>query len=71
MANFVSNGWEIYFHPQLFGTQYQELFDRVSELREKLPDSEFKTHATVKLFAAITVAVETKIPSDPFAVTLL
>ncbi|MDJ0618403.1 MAG: type II toxin-antitoxin system YhaV family toxin [Calothrix sp. MO_192.B10] len=67
MAKFVSNDWEIYFHPQLFGTQYQELFDRVSELRDKLPSSEFKTHATVKLFAAITVAIETKIPSDPFA----
>jgi toxin YhaV len=67
MAKFASNGWEIYFHPQLFGTQYQELFDRVSELREKLPESEFKTHATVKLFAAITIAIETKIPSDPFA----
>ncbi|NMF65202.1 type II toxin-antitoxin system YhaV family toxin [Brasilonema octagenarum] len=67
MAKFVSNGWEIYFHPQLFGTQYQELFDRVSNLREKLPESEFKTHPTVKLFAAITVAIETKIPCDPFA----
>jgi toxin YhaV len=67
MAKFVSNDWEIYFHPQLFGTQYQELFDRVSELRKKLPESEFKTHATVKLFAAITIAIETKIPSDPFA----
>jgi toxin YhaV len=67
MAKFVSNGWEIYFHPQLFGTQYQELLDRVSKLREKLSDSEFKTHATVKLFAAITIAIETKIPSDPFA----
>ncbi len=67
MAKFVSNGWEIYFHPQLFGIQYQELFDRVSQLREKLPLDEFKTHATVKLFAAITVAIETKIPCDPNA----
>jgi toxin YhaV len=67
MAKFVSNGWEIYFHPQLFGSQYQELFDRVSELREKLPESEFKTHATVKLFATITVGIETKISADPFA----
>ncbi len=66
MAN-TSNGWEIYFHPQLFGTQYKELFDRVSNLREKLPEAEFRTHATVKLFAAITVAIETKIPSDPKA----
>ncbi len=67
MAKFVRNGWEIYFHPQLFGTQYQELFARVSNLRDKLPEAEFKTHATVKLFAAITVAIETKIPSNPLA----
>ncbi|AFY33808.1 type II toxin-antitoxin system YhaV family toxin [Calothrix sp. PCC 7507] len=67
MAKFISNGWEIYFHPQLFEIQYQELFDCISDLRKKLPESEFKTHATVKLFAAITVAIETKIPSDPFA----
>ena len=67
MARFVSNGWEVYFHPQLFNTQYRELFDRVSKLREELPEAEFKTHATVKLFAAITVAIETKIPSDPLA----
>ncbi|MEH1781303.1 MAG: type II toxin-antitoxin system YhaV family toxin [Nostoc sp.] len=67
MANFVSNGWEIYFHPQLFGTQYQELFNRVSQLREKLPEAEFKTHTTVKLFAALTIVIETKIPSDPLA----
>ncbi|MDZ8226600.1 type II toxin-antitoxin system YhaV family toxin [Nostoc sp. ChiVER01] len=67
MASFVSNGWRVYFHPQLFATQYQELFERVSRLREQLPEAEYKTHATVKLFAAITVAIETKIPSDPFA----
>jgi toxin YhaV len=67
MNKLVSNGWEIYFHPQLFGRQYQELFERVTHLREKLPESEFKTHATVKLFTAITIAIETKIPSDPFA----
>ncbi|MBD2205140.1 type II toxin-antitoxin system YhaV family toxin [Calothrix sp. FACHB-1219] len=67
MPKFVSNNWEIYFHPQLFGTQYQELFDRVSELRKNLPEAEFKTHATVKLFAAITIPIETKIPADPLA----
>jgi toxin YhaV len=67
MAKFVINDWEIYFHPQLFGIQYQELFDRVSNLREKLSEAEFKTHATVKLFVAITIVIETKIPSDPLA----
>ncbi|MDZ8187563.1 MAG: type II toxin-antitoxin system YhaV family toxin [Nostoc sp. ChiSLP02] len=67
MAKFNSNGWEVYFHPQLFGRQYQELFERVCRLQEQLPEAVYKTHATVKLFAAITVAIETKIPSDPFA----
>ncbi len=67
IAKFVSNGWEVYFHPQLFDTQFQELFDRVSNLREKLPEAEYKTHATVKLLAAITVAIEIKIPADPRA----
>ncbi|NJM73627.1 MAG: type II toxin-antitoxin system YhaV family toxin [Scytonema sp. RU_4_4] len=67
MAKFVSNGWEVYFHPQLFATQYQELFERVSRLQEQLPEAEYKTHATVKLFAAVTAAIETKIPSNPFA----
>ncbi|WP_392480244.1 type II toxin-antitoxin system YhaV family toxin [Nostoc sp. C110] len=67
MANFASNGWGVYFHPQLFATQYKELFERVSCLREQLPEAEYKTHTTVKLFAAITVAIESKIPSDPFA----
>jgi toxin YhaV len=67
MAKFVSNGWEIYFHSQLFGTQYQTLLDRVTVLRERLPESEFKAHATVKLFAALTVGIETKIPADPLA----
>ncbi|WP_337907222.1 type II toxin-antitoxin system YhaV family toxin [Iningainema tapete] len=64
MPKFISNDWEIYFHTQLFGTQYQALSDRVFTLKEKLPEAEFKTHAMPKLFAAITVAIETKIPFD-------
>jgi toxin YhaV len=67
MANFASNGWGVYFHPQLFATQYKELFERVSRLREQLPEAEYKTHTTIKLFAAITVAIESKIPADPLA----
>jgi toxin YhaV len=57
----------IFFHPQLFGVQYQELVDRVALLKQRLPDNEFKTHATVKLFAAITIGIESKIPADPLA----
>ncbi|MCF4970174.1 type II toxin-antitoxin system YhaV family toxin [Nostoc sp. CMAA1605] len=67
MAKFINNGWEIYFHPQLFGSQYQELFERVSRLKQQLPEVEYKTHSTVKLFASLNVVIETKIPSDPFA----
>ncbi len=67
MVKFISNDWEIYFHPQLFGVQYEELLNRVANLREKLSEAEFKIHGTVKLFAAITIAIETKIPNDPFA----
>ncbi len=67
MNKLVCNGWDIFFHPQLFGVQYQELADRVALLKQRLSDDEFKTHATVKLFAAITIGIESKIPADPFA----
>lgn len=67
MSNLICNGWEIFFHPQLFGVQYQQLVDRVTKLKERLPESEFKTHTTVKLFAAITIGIEEKISVDPFA----
>jgi toxin YhaV len=67
MSRLVFNGWEILFHPQLFAKQYQELVDLVNVLQQRLSPDEFKTHATVKLFAAITLALEFKIPADPFA----
>jgi toxin YhaV len=63
----VCQGWDIVFHPQLFGLQYQELVARVDQLRNNLNPTDFKTHSTVKLFAAITIGVESKIPSDPLA----
>lgn len=67
MTKLIRNGWEILFHPKFFGVQYQELFDRVTQLKQRFPEAEYKTHATVKLFAAITISIETKIPADPFA----
>jgi toxin YhaV len=67
MSKLICNGWEVFFHSQLFGLQYQQLIDRVTLLKQRLPESEFKTHTTVKLFAAITVGIESKIPADPFA----
>jgi toxin YhaV len=61
------NGWEIYFHPQLFGQQYREISARVQTLKTELKPDDFKTHATVKLFAALTIGIEEKITSNPFA----
>ena len=75
MTKLIHNGWEILFHPKFFGVQYQDLFvdlwsvvdHRVTQLKQRLPEAEYKTHTTVKLFAAITIGIETKIPADPFA----
>ena len=67
MTKLIYNGWEILFHPKFFGVQYQDLFDRVTQLKQRLPEAEFKTHITVKLLTAITIGIETKIPVDPFA----
>jgi toxin YhaV len=66
-SKFIYQGWEIYFHPQLFGQQYQELLTKVQTLKANLNPDDYQTHATVKLFAAITIGIESKIPSDPFA----
>lgn len=67
MSELTCGEWEIYFHPQLFGRQYRELLERVETLKANLSTEEFKTHITVKLFAAITIGIESKIPNDPFA----
>ena len=67
MTKLICNGWEILFHPQFFGIQHQELIDRVIQLKQRLPETAFKTHATVKLLAAITIGIETKISADPTA----
>jgi toxin YhaV len=66
-SNLICQGWEIYFHPQLFERQYQELLARVQTLKNNLNPDDYKTHATVKLFTAIAIGIEEKIPSDPFA----
>jgi toxin YhaV len=66
-SKLVSQGWEIYFHPELFDLQYQELLARIQALKTNLSPDDYKTHATVKLFMAVTIGIESKIPSDPFA----
>lgn len=67
MNKIICQGWEIYFHPQIFDRQYQELFTKVQSLQEKLPADEYRKHPTVKLFRAIVIGIEDKIASNPFA----
>lgn len=66
-SKLTAQGWEIYFHPELFDLQYQELLARVQTLKNNLNPDDYKTHATVKLFMAVTIGIEEKIASEPFA----
>jgi toxin YhaV len=54
----ICQGWEIYFHPQLFAQQYQEILARVQKLQATLAPDDYKTHPTVKLLAAMTIGIE-------------
>ncbi|MEO0012448.1 MAG: hypothetical protein RLZZ535_837 [Cyanobacteriota bacterium] len=60
------NGWTILFHP-LFNDQWQQLLNLVKSLRSRLSQEDFGRHPQVKLFKALTVGVEEKIPNDPLA----
>jgi toxin YhaV len=60
------NGWTILFHP-VFNKQWQQLLDLVKSLRSSLSQSDFVRHPQVKLFKALTVGIEEKIPTDPLA----
>lgn len=60
------NGWTILFHP-LFNDQWQQLLDLVKSLKSRLPQQDFVKHPQVKLFKALTVGIEEKIPNDPQA----
>ena len=66
-SKLIAQGWGIYFHPELFDLQYQELLARVQTLKTNLNPEDYKTHSTVKLFTAIAIGIEEKIASDPFA----
>jgi toxin YhaV len=67
MSKLICQGWEIYFHPQLFGEQCRQLLARVQTLKSTLSPDDYKTHATVKLLAAIIIGIESKISIDPLA----
>jgi toxin YhaV len=63
----IVNGWRIYFLRRLFGKQRRDLQAQVRELRKTLTPEEYRTHATVKLYTAIMIAIKEKIPLDPRA----
>jgi toxin YhaV len=67
MSAIIRNGWEIYFHRKLFGEQRRQLKEQVSQLKIKLPPSEFAKHPTVELLAAVMTGIKEKIVLDPFA----
>lgn len=67
ISTLIRNGWEIYFHQQLFGAQRRELRERVKQLKVELSEAEYITHPDVKLLATIMVGIKEKIVLDPLA----
>ncbi len=63
----IRNGWHIYFIKRLFGKQRRDLQAEVRQLKKTLSPEDYCRHPTVKLYAAIMVAIKEKIPQDPFA----
>jgi 3-phenylpropionate/cinnamic acid dioxygenase small subunit len=72
MSVLIRNGWEIYFHRQLFGKQRQELRERVKKLKAELPEAEYLSHPDVKLLAVVMIRYqrENSRRSDVFSVCL-
>jgi toxin YhaV len=67
MGVLIRNGWEIYFHRQLFGKQRQELRERVKKLKAELPEAEYLSHPDVKLLAVVMIGIKEKIVVDPMS----
>ena len=67
MGALIRNGWEIYFHRQLFGEQRRQLRERVKQLKTELPAADYLSHPDVKLLAAVMVGIKEKIALDPMA----
>jgi toxin YhaV len=63
----ICNGWEIYFHQQLFGEQRKRLRERVNQLKAELPTADYLAHPDVKLLAAIMFGIKEKIAPDPMS----
>jgi toxin YhaV len=66
MDAIVRNGWEIYFHQRLFGSQRRQLRERVKQLKAELAEADYLKHPDVKLLAAVMAGIKEKIVIDPF-----
>ncbi|MFB2972118.1 type II toxin-antitoxin system YhaV family toxin [Aerosakkonema sp. BLCC-F183] len=66
MSYLIFNGWKIRFHP-LFRQQWNDLLSDATKLKNRLSSTEYRSHPRVKLFAAVKLGIEEKIPSDPFS----
>ena len=66
MSPIVRKGWTIYYHP-LFAEDLNDLFNKVSRLKDKLSEPAFNCHADTKLFKALLLGIEEKIPDNPLA----
>jgi toxin YhaV len=66
MGVLIRNGWEIYFHRQLFGEQ-RRLRERVKQLKAELPEADYLGYPDVKLLAAVMLGIKEKIVLDPLA----
>jgi toxin YhaV len=67
MGVLIRNGWEIYFHQQLFGSQRRQLRERAKQLKTELSEADYLSHPDVKLLAAVMVGIKEKITLDPMA----
>lgn len=59
----VINGWNLFAHP-LFLNQFEELLNKVEQLRQQYPENYKQKNATKRLAAIAKLAFEV-IPTDP------
>jgi toxin YhaV len=63
---FNAHGWTILFYTD-FQTQWDDLTNRVIQLKARLSSEDFVCHSDVKLLKAIDTGIREKIALDPFA----
>jgi toxin YhaV len=66
MSPMKTEGWTILFDTD-FRLQWEDLTNRVVQLKARLEPQDFVLHPDVKLLKAIDSGIRSKIPLDPFA----